>query len=217
MNNQQTLNGLTTIEVNEITTDTIDINEILTTQYSGVKYENINTGLDILNIYTLGENTYIPKNDNLEYRYDFLEQYYDGVNVLNIKKNIYDAYVSNTSILKPLYIQFVNNGNYFRLPSITTSSNGLSFYITYKCNISPEYSSIFSLSNGASSNDIMLYFLNNNLYLKIESYDYLLYDNNGFGLNDGLKRNIVITIYNDINFYIDGLLVNTITNIYYPP
>jgi hypothetical protein len=82
--NYQSLNGLSSITADEITTDTIDINEVLTTQNAGVKYENVNTSLDILNIYNLAENINIPKNDNLEYRYDFLEQYYDGVNVFNI-------------------------------------------------------------------------------------------------------------------------------------
>jgi hypothetical protein len=87
-------------------------------------------------------------------------------------------------------------------------------FLTYECKNSPNNSSIFSLSNGASSNDVLLYFSDNNLHLLIESYDYLRYDSD---LNDGLKRTITITISNDINFYIDRLLVNTITDIYHPP
>jgi hypothetical protein len=82
---QQSLNGLNNINADEITsnnitTETIDVSDLFTTQNAGVKYRNINTALDTSkNINTLSKNINIKniniKNISINIRYSIVRKY----------------------------------------------------------------------------------------------------------------------------------------------
>jgi hypothetical protein len=80
--NNQSLNGLIYINANEITTNTIDVNETYTNKNITMEYSVISNALETFNI-TTNPTLYTLNTVNLDYYYTFNSTDFSGLSLKN--------------------------------------------------------------------------------------------------------------------------------------
>jgi hypothetical protein len=184
--NSQSLNGLIQIDANQITTDTIEVNETYTNKNITMEYSVVNNALETFN-----------------------SKDFNGLLLKNQMTGLHDAELTDLSMKQDDHLKFSNDGNYLILPDISIGSNGFTIIATFSSNNSPNYGAIVELSNeGPFNQNITMYILYGNLYINIHGVERLLDDNTN--CNNNTKRTIGLIFYtnNNIDFYVDGSFVS---------
>lgn len=156
--------------------------------------------------------------------------------ILTDAMNVYTATLSSAAMFVSTlpspapgnnYLLFTAaSSQYVTLPAFTPTSDGLSFSLWFTANSTGANSRLFELGNGSNTNNIILSILGTNaVYSAINraANDLLSQsDSVATTVNNNVWRHLVWVIVPTgganatWQFYLNGVLVNTFTNMYYP-
>ena len=114
------------------------------------------------------------------------------------------------------------SSQYVQIPAFTTGSSGLTFALWFKFVNNPSLARIFDFGNGVSTDNILVWRYGTG-DLSMQMYRSSLAADEpgvtGQNVNDGVWRHLVWVIDSGGNWkvYLNGVLVRTLSNVYYPP